>query len=775
MSNNVALTPRVSKAAKAVLAVALILCGSLFSSRYNYLLFHTLAELFSIVIGCGTFMLAWNSRQFLRNGYVLLLGISCLFVAAIDLVHALAYRGMPIFSDQGSNLATQLWIAARYTQSLSLLIAPLVLQRRLNAGAILLAYAIITSLLLFLVFGLKIFPNCYVEGVGLTQFKLLSEYAICAILVAAMILLLRRKEEFDPQILPWLMWSLVFTIASELTFTSYVSVYGAAITIGHCLKIFAFYCIYHAIIQTGLTKPFAMLLRGVKRSESALRLAKQRLDMAQSAGRIGTFYWDLASKRSIASDGMEMVYGETAGKLDGKYDSWRLRVHPEDLGRVEQLISDALAGRAVYETEYRIIWPDGSVHWVEARGNVQRDVAGKLVSMVGINMDITARKKAEDKLRQSEERFRAVQEVSPDGFTILRPVRDSQGRVIDFTWVFENDAIARMTRTDPTRVVGKNLLDVFPGYRNSQFLKSCAQVAETRERRVFEALFPEELMVEPTWLRVAVVPIGEDIGVLAQDITRHKDFENELQRLVTERTANLQEMVNELEHFSYSITHDMRAPLRAMKSYGELVLNELCADCQTQQTKDFLTRIITSADRMDALIRDALDYSRLVRQDLPLETVNSDALLRGMLSCYPELQPSKAHVQIEGALPLVLANQAGLTQCFSNLLGNAVKFVQPGKIPQVRIWSEHQDGWAAIYVEDKGIGIPKQMVPRVFDMFSRGHRGYEGTGIGLALVRKAMSRMGGKVGVESEEGKGSRFWLKLQTGGLLNQNKAEDF
>jgi signal transduction histidine kinase len=157
------------------------------------------------------------------------------------------------------------------------------------------------------------------------------------------------------------------------------------------------------------------------------------------------------------------------------------------------------------------------------------------------------------------------------------------------------------------------------------------------------------------------------------------------------------------------------------------------------------------------------DYSRSVRQELPLELVDSDALLRGMLSSYPELQPSKARVDIEGELPVVLANKAGLTQCFSNLLANSVKFVKPAEIPQIRIWSEHQEGWAAIYVEDKGIGISEPMLPRVFDMFSRGHRGYEGTGIGLALVRKAMDRMGGKVGVESKEGSGSRFWLKLQS------------
>jgi signal transduction histidine kinase len=171
---------------------------------------------------------------------------------------------------------------------------------------------------------------------------------------------------------------------------------------------------------------------------------------------------------------------------------------------------------------------------------------------------------------------------------------------------------------------------------------------------------------------------------------------------------------------------------------------------------------MTSADRMDALIRDALNYSRAVRQELPSEPVDAAALLRGMLDSYPELQPSRARIQVQGELPMVLGNEAGLTQCFSNLLSNAVKFVKPGQRPEVRIWAEQQDGWARIWVEDNGIGIPESMLPRVFDMFSRGHTTYEGTGIGLALVRKVTDRMGGKAGVESEQGKGSRFWLKLR-------------
>jgi signal transduction histidine kinase len=216
-----------------------------------------------------------------------------------------------------------------------------------------------------------------------------------------------------------------------------------------------------------------------------------------------------------------------------------------------------------------------------------------------------------------------------------------------------------------------------------------------------------------------------------------------------------------MEHFSYSITHDMRAPLRAMQGFAEM-MTEACAKCEESEPKAFLRRIGTAAGRMDCLITDALNYSRTVRQELPLLPVDTGELLRGMLDSYPEFQPVKAMIEVEGPLPTVMGNEAGLTQCFSNLLDNAVKFAKAGQKAEIRVWSEPREGWVRIWIEDHGIGIPESMVPRVFEMFSRGHRSYEGTGIGLALVRKVMERMGGKAGVESEEGMGSRFWLDLR-------------
>jgi signal transduction histidine kinase len=234
-----------------------------------------------------------------------------------------------------------------------------------------------------------------------------------------------------------------------------------------------------------------------------------------------------------------------------------------------------------------------------------------------------------------------------------------------------------------------------------------------------------------------------------------------LDRQVRDRTRELQEMVNELEHFSYTITHDLRAPLRAMHGFAAL-LQEECMDALNDAGREYVQRITTAAQRMDQLITDALSYSKAVRQELAMVPIDPTRLIRGMVESYPMFQSPRANVEIVGALPSVLANEAGLTQCFSNLLGNAVKFVKPGVVPHIRVHADDRDGWVRLWFDDNGIGIPEAMQSRLFKMFQRLSKDYEGTGIGLALVRKVAERMGGRVGVESQVGVGSRFWVEFK-------------
>jgi len=166
---------------------------------------------------------------------------------------------------------------------------------------------------------------------------------------------------------------------------------------------------------------------------------------------------------------------------------------------------------------------------------------------------------------------------------------------------------------------------------------------------------------------------------------------------------------------------------------------------------------------MDELINDCLNYSRVLLEERLLQPVDLGQLLRGIVESYPNLQLPQADIELQINGLVVLGNRSGLTQCFSNLLGNAVKFVSQGTLPHVRVRAENKTASVRIWVEDNGIGIPISVQNKLFGMFQRVHQqpGYPGTGIGLAIVRKAVERMNGSVGVESEPGRGSRFWVEL--------------
>ncbi len=260
-----------------ILSALAIFAGLYLLSLVNYLFFHSIAEIFTIVIAFGIFVIAWNSRGVTSNPYLIFIGIAYLFVGGIDVVHALAYKGMRILPGENGNLPTQLWIAARYLESITLVVAPWLPGRLVNPRHIFAGYALVFAAVLASIFS-AVFPVCYVEGSGLTPFKKISEYAISLILAAALLSLLARKYLFDARVLRLLILSIVFTIASELAFTFYVGVYDFSNLAGHFFKIISFYLIYRAIIRTGLIDPYLLIFRDLKSAQESLQKAHAQLE-----------------------------------------------------------------------------------------------------------------------------------------------------------------------------------------------------------------------------------------------------------------------------------------------------------------------------------------------------------------------------------------------------------------------------------------------------------------------------------------------------------------
>ncbi|PLX11049.1 MAG: hybrid sensor histidine kinase/response regulator, partial [Marinilabiliales bacterium] len=235
--------------------ITLVIVLLIIISFYNYLIFHAFVEGFSIAIAVAMFIISWNTKKYSEHFGLASIGIAYLYVGTLDFLHVLAYQGMGVFSTD--QYTTQLWISARYIESISILLAMILIGRKVKKSynLILLVYFIITSTVILSIFYYDIFPLCHIPGEGLTNFKIISEYIISAILVATIVILLKKRKQIEKRIFNDLILALVFTIIAELSFTFYVDMYEISNLIGHLSKLASFYFIYRSIVYTGLKNP----------------------------------------------------------------------------------------------------------------------------------------------------------------------------------------------------------------------------------------------------------------------------------------------------------------------------------------------------------------------------------------------------------------------------------------------------------------------------------------------------------------------------------------
>jgi PAS domain S-box-containing protein len=371
----------------------------------SYLLFHSFAEMISIAVAGCVFAITWNTRIYRPRGssFFLLIGIASLFVGGLDLVHTLAYKGMNVFRDFDSNLPTQLWIASRYLQSLSILAASglLFLQisrdMELSASAqycLLAGYAAITALLLFAIFA-RLFPDCFIEGSGLTPFKRISEYIICLILTAAAVLMRQSRGYMDREMLRSIMAAIALSILTELAFTLYTDVYGFFNMLGHILKTIVFLALYNAIVHIGIQKPYTLLARDLRDSEARYRTIVENSNDA-------LFIQDFNGIISDVNENACRMLGYRRDELVGANLSTISKPN-DDQYIPEQMTTLRNNNLLLFESE--VILKDGALLPIEFSAKVvSRDGDGIIQSFV---RDITKRKQVDEALRESDKALRA--------------------------------------------------------------------------------------------------------------------------------------------------------------------------------------------------------------------------------------------------------------------------------------------------------------------------------------------------------------------------------
>lgn len=490
------------------------------------------------------------------------------------------------------------------------------------------------------------------------------------------------------------------------------------------------------------------------RSEARLRLAMQ------AAGQ-GLFDIDLVPGLVSVSPEYPRMLGFAPKGFDESFANWRSSLHPDDRERAEEQLNSCLNGSAsACSIEARRRMADGGWKWILSVGAVvERGDDGVPRRMVGTHTDIDLFKRTDTALR----RFRFIVEHAGQEVYLIRP---------DGTLFYANHAAAASLGYSPEAMIGLGIEEVDAMHSREAF---CAHVDELRTQDVpaFETIHRARDGREiPKEVKAVFLEVGGECFVCAfvHDISRRREAEASIRRLnqelehrVLERTTQLEAANHELESFSYSVSHDLKAPLRAIDGYSQILLEDHASGLD-DDAQVLIGNIRRGVHQMHELIEDLLAYSRMERQVLESREIDLAALLDVLLAGRSDEIVARQMRITRMTEPFVMcADREGMTVILRNLIENAFKFTRDCPQPLVEFGACREAGFVRLWVRDNGIGFDMRYHERIFDVFQRLHRAedYPGTGVGLAMVKRAAVRMGGRVWAESAANAGACFYLEL--------------
>jgi PAS domain S-box-containing protein len=496
-----------------------------------------------------------------------------------------------------------------------------------------------------------------------------------------------------------------------------------------------------------------------KRAREALRINQERLNLAQKTARLGTFEWTIQTDEVVKSEETEALYGLPPGGFSGGYEDWLKLVHPEDRPGAEEAVRRAVVDGRQYDDEFRVIWPDGSIHWMITRGKVFFDDAGRPLRLIGIDIDITERKHAREKLRESEQRLETALEAAKLGSCHL------DFRTNEFTSSAACKANFGRGPDDPFTYEDLNEM-IHPDDRE-RVMERIRQTIQNREvyQDEYRVIWPDGSL---HWIaargRRAYDADGRPLfcdGVTL-DLTELKQMEDSLRR----QTEALREADRLKDDFLATLAHELRNPLAPLRNAVQILSLRGDDSAVVAQTNELMDRQI---QQMARLVDDLLEVSRIGQGKISLQKAPVDlaeVVATAVETSRPliEAHRHKLTVLLPDRPVRVEADAARLAQVLSNLLNNAAKYTEDGG--RIELIAQRAPNEAVLRVRDNGVGIAPEALPQVFDMFmqveSSTDRSHGGLGIGLTLVRRLVEMHGGKIEARSAGlGKGSEFLVRL--------------
>lgn len=489
---------------------------------------------------------------------------------------------------------------------------------------------------------------------------------------------------------------------------------------------------------------------------------------AEQLASFGSWQYDLLTEESKSSDGLLRIFGYEPGEVEFTYQFFLAHVHREDVADLITYFTDAIDNLNSNECVFRIIDKNHNLKYINCKLMVKRDKEGKAILLTGVNQDITDRKKAEEKNSTYEELIALSQAMAHIG---------SWERDLKTNELIWTDELYRIYGLDPKvkDITAQRFFGLIHSEDREMVKEAISNCVENHQPyslhfRIIAADGIERILYATGELVLNKNEEPVKVRGMAADVTGAKRSEQQLLQLnkvLEERATDLTASNSELEHFAYVASHDLQEPLRMVISFLELLERRL-KDNLDEKAKKYMDYATDGAHRMKIMIQDLLHFSR-VGNDGQLSQVDCNAVVNNVRSVFQLNNPSQEATFIIKKLPVINAYEHQVQQLFHNLISNALKYSNREKC-EIEIGCKERNKMFEFYVKDNGIGIEPQFFPKIFIIFQRLHTKteYSGTGIGLAICKKIVERLGGNIWVTSEIGKGSTFYFTMPKS-LLNE------